>query len=486
MASFQSSSAGLEAKAMADIKTGGIPHFHDLAASSPPNLSQLLPSTERGHSRDGDALVPSFSPTTAAPATTTSPSTPTVPTATKAIDQDPPKSYWDEAFYNSTPTPKPPPRLAPMPRSPPPPPLAIRTHQQQQPIATTGGATPVSDRLERLAPKSKSRYASAYHAHTRSLSHSQAHSHHGNNIFSSPDPVPSNGNGNSSMGGVISTGGSPSLGSYSTMTSTNHGVPSGEGFNPDHLHLDGTPKNFSHTSASILSHASPAAARSSFRLDSPHLRHPQGHASSHHLPSLQQSNPFWVSTQTAHASVGDDISEMSVLLSQDQPQHQQQHQETVDAAAAAAPIPNANPNSSTTGPLSSVSGQQQQQRKIYPGLKNTVGPYRLLHNIGQGSFSEVKLAVDTRTGDHVAIKVMSRAMVQSSDRLGISVRRESDLLKSIHHPNIVNFREVVETSLQMCIVLDYASGGELFEYVADKRALASEQDIQCIFAQIVD
>ena len=38
----------------------------------------------------------------------------------------------------------------------------------------------------------------------------------------------------------------------------------------------------------------------------------------------------------------------------------------------------------------------------------------------------------------------------------------------------------------MCIVLDYASGGELFEFVADKRAIASEADIQFIFAQIVD
>lgn len=50
----------------------------------------------------------------------------------------------------------------------------------------------------------------------------------------------------------------------------------------------------------------------------------------------------------------------------------------------------------------------------------------------------------------------------------------------------MGFREVVETSLQMCIVLDYASGGELFEFVAEKRAQASEQDIQYIFAQIVD
>jgi serine/threonine protein kinase len=50
----------------------------------------------------------------------------------------------------------------------------------------------------------------------------------------------------------------------------------------------------------------------------------------------------------------------------------------------------------------------------------------------------------------------------------------------------VGFREVVETSTQMCIVLDYASGGELFEFVAKKRSQATEQDIQYIFAQIVD
>lgn len=481
---------------MADIKTGGMHHdhhednFHDLAASSPPNLSQLLPATEGGHSRDGDALVPSFFPTTS-PATTaaTSPSTPTAATAppasTKPIDHEPPKSYWDEAFYNSTPTPKPPPRLAPMPRSPPPPPLAIRTHQeQQQSTLSAGGVIPVSDRLEMLAPKSKSRYASAYHAHNRSLSHSQAHSHHGNNVFthSSPDLTSGNSNGSSSTAGVMAASGSPSLGSFSTMASIkhhhhNHSVSGGGAFNPDHLPTDGTSKSFSHSSASILSHASPAAARSPFRPDSPHLRHPQGYASSHHLASSQQSNPLltpsssqsnlfsnlpspmtrtslssnanifkdpppssgsyqqqpsfsssWVSTQAVHASAGDDISEMSIL-SQDQPQHQQQ--ETADTAAA--PTSSSHTNSFSVPPTSN----NGQQRKIYPGLKNTVGPYRLLHNIGQGSFSEVKLAVDTRTGDHVAIKVMSRAMVQSSDRLGISVRRESDLLKviryTIHH-----------------------------------------------------
>ncbi|KAG0241131.1 hypothetical protein BGW41_006237 [Actinomortierella wolfii] len=145
---------------------------------------------------------------------------------------------------------------------------------------------------------------------------------------------------------------------------------------------------------------------------------------------------------------------------------------------------------STTAPISSSSASSSSSTshpgKIYPGLKNTVGPYKLIHGIGRGSFSEVKLAVDTRTGEQVAIKVMSRAVVQSSDRLGVSVRRESELLQSIHHINIIGFRGLVETTIQTCIVLDYAPGGELFEYVINNRVSASELDLQCIFSQIVD
>ncbi|KAF9371120.1 hypothetical protein CPB97_002227 [Podila verticillata] len=290
--------------------------------------------------RDDDALVPT-----------------SFPTAPPPLATSPPKSYWDTAFYSSTPTPKPPPRLAPMPRSPP----ALSIQTTLSTTSSSNNNTPIVAPSDRLS--TKSRYALAYQTHNRSLSHSQAHSHHGNNIFSHP---PDNRSNNSHPGN-----GSPSLGS-------------------------GTMTNSSERSTST--------------------------------------------TTTTSLSTHD--------------------------------VPNSSSSSSS--------------RKIYPGLKNTVGPYKLLHNIGQGSFSQVKMAVDTRTGDHVAIKVMSRAMVQSSDRLGISVRRESDLLKSIEHPNIIGFREVVESSLQTCIVLDYASGGELFEFVADKRPLASEADIQCIFAQIVD
>ncbi|KAF9972473.1 hypothetical protein BGZ73_004418 [Actinomortierella ambigua] len=154
--------------------------------------------------------------------------------------------------------------------------------------------------------------------------------------------------------------------------------------------------------------------------------------------------------------------------------------------ASSHPVGDASVRKNSVSSVISPHGPTSPAGKIYPGLKNTVGPYKLIHSIGRGSFSEVKLAVDTRSGEQVAMKVMSRAVVQSSDRLGVSVRRESELLQSIHHPNIIGFRGLVETSIQTCIVLDYAPGGELFEYVINNRVQASELDLQCIFSQIVD
>ncbi|KAF9990159.1 hypothetical protein BGZ75_003486 [Mortierella antarctica] len=439
--------------------------------------ASACPGSEGERENDDDALVPSLfkdAPSTSAAAAAPAPA----------------KSNWDAAFYSNTPTPKPPPRLAPMPRSPPPS-LVIQTQLSSPSPAAAGHPAGHS-------PNPTSRYASAYHAHNRSVSQSQAHSNHGNNVF------------------THAAGGSPSLAALASSGADQ--PPVGIIFSQERISDEPATTNTTIAAAataisgghprshSILTHTSPAAARSAFSPHNSSHRHSQAqphqeyqslhhHHHHHHQPPLQ--NPLLTpsSSQTSLFSnlpsplPRSNHSSSSNIFRDPPPAHL-----AVAGWASSQPVGSevGGSDHSELNPArlstldSSALGSGAGQRKIYPGLKNTIGPYKLLHSIGQGSFSEVKLAIDTRTGDHVAIKVVSRAMIQSSERLGISVRRESDLLKSIHHPNIIGFREVVETSLQMCIVLDYASGGELFEFVADKRAMASEQDMQYIFAQIVD
>lgn len=49
--------------------------------------------------------------------------------------------------------------------------------------------------------------------------------------------------------------------------------------------------------------------------------------------------------------------------------------------------------------------------------------------------------------------------------------REIHILKIVRHPNIVQLYEIIETSKQLFLIMEYASGGELFEYIVKKRRL---------------
>ena len=49
--------------------------------------------------------------------------------------------------------------------------------------------------------------------------------------------------------------------------------------------------------------------------------------------------------------------------------------------------------------------------------------------------------------------------------------REIHILKIVRHPNIVQLYEIIETSKQLFLIMEYASGGELFDYIVKKRRL---------------
>lgn len=53
--------------------------------------------------------------------------------------------------------------------------------------------------------------------------------------------------------------------------------------------------------------------------------------------------------------------------------------------------------------------------------------------------------------------------------------REIHILKIVRHPNIVQLYEIIETSKQLFLIMEYASGGELFEYIVKKRRLQDNE-----------
>lgn len=62
--------------------------------------------------------------------------------------------------------------------------------------------------------------------------------------------------------------------------------------------------------------------------------------------------------------------------------------------------------------------------------------------------------------------------------------REIQAMEEMNHPNIVKLFEVVETLTRVHLVIEYASGGELYTYVHERGKL-TEGDAKPLFAQIV-
>lgn len=64
------------------------------------------------------------------------------------------------------------------------------------------------------------------------------------------------------------------------------------------------------------------------------------------------------------------------------------------------------------------------------------------------------------------------------------IYREIAILRTLSHPNIVRLHEMVETDRHIGIILEYASGGELFDYILTHRYLKDPPACR-LFAQLV-
>nr|XP_020480287.1 MAP/microtubule affinity-regulating kinase 3-like isoform X2 [Monopterus albus] len=111
-----------------------------------------------------------------------------------------------------------------------------------------------------------------------------------------------------------------------------------------------------------------------------------------------------------------------------------------------------------------------------------VGNYRLLKTIGKGNFAKVKLARHVLTGREVAIKIIDKTQLNPTSLQKLF--REVRIMKILNHPNIVKLFEVIETEKTLYLVMEYASGGEVFDYLVAHGRM-KEKEARSKFRQIV-
>ena len=112
------------------------------------------------------------------------------------------------------------------------------------------------------------------------------------------------------------------------------------------------------------------------------------------------------------------------------------------------------------------------------------GEYMLGQTLGEGEFGKVKLGWKTDGSVQVAIKLIRRESLGTNPSRLPKIEREIKILKTLQHPNIVRLHEMVETSQHIGMVLEYASGGELFDHILNHRYLKDGR-ARKLFAQLV-
>jgi serine/threonine protein kinase len=97
----------------------------------------------------------------------------------------------------------------------------------------------------------------------------------------------------------------------------------------------------------------------------------------------------------------------------------------------------------------------------------------------------VKLGFHKTTMEKVAIKIISKAYLQTSEILANATKREMAILKLVRHPNVVRYIDAVDDPNvpYVYIIMEYVEGCELFDYLLKCRRI-NEPEARNIFWQV--
>ena len=95
-------------------------------------------------------------------------------------------------------------------------------------------------------------------------------------------------------------------------------------------------------------------------------------------------------------------------------------------------------------------------------------------DLGKGTFGKVRVGTHLLTDEKVAVKILEKdKIVDSSDVDRVS--REINILKILRHPVVVQLYEIIESEKELFLIMEYARGGELFEFIVSHKRVREKE-----------
>ncbi|KAH7100121.1 Pkinase-domain-containing protein [Auriculariales sp. MPI-PUGE-AT-0066] len=111
-----------------------------------------------------------------------------------------------------------------------------------------------------------------------------------------------------------------------------------------------------------------------------------------------------------------------------------------------------------------------------------LGQYHVVGDIAEGTFGKVKMARHVVTGHTVAMKYISKRLI-NLQQIKTRVYREVDYMRTLRHPHIIKLYEVINTASDIILVLEFVSG-ELFQLISGGGRL-EEKRARRFFQQLI-
>ena len=122
------------------------------------------------------------------------------------------------------------------------------------------------------------------------------------------------------------------------------------------------------------------------------------------------------------------------------------------------------------------------KEQIIEGKNKT---YVISKTLGKGTFGKVKLAYNKdNKNEKYACKILLKSNIKDEDDF-IRCKREMDILKKMHHVNVVRTYEIISTETVYYIFMDFCAKGELFNYIVEKQHL-SEAKSAFFYYQLIN
>ena len=134
--------------------------------------------------------------------------------------------------------------------------------------------------------------------------------------------------------------------------------------------------------------------------------------------------------------------------------------------------------------MSEKKSQISNEENINKQKEVLIGDYIVKHTIGKGTFSRIKLGINKKTGEKIAIKILDKLKIVENEDLE-RIIREMRMLSELDNDHVIKVYEIYEDDYHYLIIMEYCEGGELFNYIVKHQRL-SENETAFFYYQIIE